>query len=321
MQFVGVGQAFPSSIEIYKTSREEWVEVPGADEQHFGPCVGFPTTCSAWTYRLLSEVGIQAASDFIDSLGQVQVRAPGVSTVRGNLIRYDDSYHFAKVTSEALTYGGGLSYWGGVLYYSALYVTRESPILVDSAFSMDLEGRRLTAFSSGTSYVEDGSAALSQSAFDGRYFWTIRSNHLYVSDPNGQIASQYAAPVGRVYGMAYGHDRIWFAPTSYPDSLSMYCVLPESTAVVGSLVSQKMFTLDLPNPSIDAMTTDSSGFIVAHGNSLYRFSLSGELRDIIPSPVTLISGLAWDGDELWVLHHGPPEAPTDATLLSRFTLK
>jgi len=319
LRFNGVGGEFPASIDIYKPSRDEWIEVPGAYEQHWGPCID--SDCWAWTYRLLSELGIQTATHFIDSLGQVRVRAPGVINVRGNLITYDDSYHFAKVTSETVTYGGGLSYWGGALYYSTLYVKRESPTLRDSVFSMDLEGRRLRALSSGTSSVVNGPAVLSKSAFDGRYFWTMRSNHLYVLDTNGQVASQYDAPVGRVYGMAHGHGRVWFVPTSYPDSLSVYSILPESTAVVGSLVSQKMFTLDLPNPSIDAITTDSSGFIVAHEDLLYRFSLSGELRDIIQSPVTLISGLAWDGDSLWVLHHGPPEAPTDATLLSRFTLE
>ena len=157
---------------------------------------------------------------------------------------------------------------------------------------------------------------LAKSHFSGNLFTIVSGGKLYLVDTMGQVTSQYAAPSGWVYAMAYGHGSPWYVPHSYSDSVGVYRIDSDSTAIIGSVVSRKLFSI--PMRSVDAMTTDSSGFIIANEDLLFRFSLHGELRDILESPVSRISGLAWDGESLWVLHHGPKEAPTDATLLSRF---
>jgi hypothetical protein len=192
-----------------------------------------------------------------------------------------------------------------------------SRTIQDSLLSTDLQGVRRWAIG-----IEPGTPT--GSTFDGHNFWIsvlnpMGQSQLLLVDTLGQVQTSIEGG-GGMLGMTVVNGNIWYYAGGH-----VYEVDVDSTLITNSLVRHQRFAL--PYQYAIAMTADSDGPIIAHIPSLgfhvsvTRHTFEGEIRDEFECHAIEIDALAWDGEALWTLHHGPLFARTDATLLSRFTLE
>lgn len=308
--------ALAGPLLVFCDTDSTWHEFPAALPSGPRPYLDF---CYTETSRLTSEVAAACDRNFLGTNATLRIMAAGSMWYQGWLVSYSPDYHFATVrTEEAMWYThSSLGILGNSLFIPCSYVATPGTVLSDSLVSVDFAGSRRWSVPMTSSYPR-------VSAFGGGSVWLmdLAMKALSRVDTLGQIVATAAIGTETFTHLAYVNGNLWGARNDREQQSSLvYEIDIDSTFAGGTLVAHLRFTLD--DFRVGAMTADTDGLFIAHENylpELFRYSFDGIKRERFDISVG-IKAMAWDGENLWVLHHGPVHAVTNATLLSRFTLE
>ena len=303
----------PDQLDVFDRRNSSWKPLDGAlvtSGLYF--CSMF---CLGQVDRLVSEADGCAAADLVSASGQFKVRSsvtPVAPLFTARLVKFSSDYHFVSVLPTSTFQYESLAYKDGALYSSSDH-ENNGPAM-DSIVVMNLAGERLwaTGFDTPGAYV---------SAFDGEAFWQLKGfdGPLVRVDSSGQELATIDWPIGYARRMVWANGSIWFAQYRYTEGAPIVEVDIDSSLVLGTVVTVPRFTIT--REYVDAMTSDDDGLILVSGDRILRYAYDGTFLSEQTSTIPDIRAAAWDGESLWILHHGPAVAYTDATLLSRLTLE
>lgn len=296
------------TLRVQDPSSGQWLDVQGAFPMtsiYIGPFHHVRES------RLLSQFQGRTPQSFLDSHGAIRMLVPRAVTVEASWVEYLPDYIFATIHLSRTATLFGLTYAQGSLY------TCISDGVHDTLMAFDLCGKRRWALG-----FEQGWP--SGSTFDGTAFWicaemSLSEPRLLKMDTLGNILA--SIPITeRMQAMCQYHGSIF-----YESRRNIYALDVDSTLKTGTEVRRSLF----PSPfgRVVAMDATEGGLSIAVispddlSTSIMYFSLYGELRSTILPRARGIEGLEWNGESLWILHHGPDQIGTSATLLTRFTLE
>ncbi|MBI3871604.1 MAG: hypothetical protein HY304_00825 [candidate division Zixibacteria bacterium] len=283
--------------------------------------------CSWYGRRLLSQVDLDFKRSLISGTHKLTLEIPagGDPRVSAWAVRFHPEYQFITVNTQFLSTLDCLTDDGTSIWLLKWLYSGEPPE-GDSVIQLDHQGNRVSGF-----WLPD--YRFMSMTYGGGAFWVLWQSgvgKLSSMDNVGALSSTFDIVLPRGWwplALAWVRESLWLlsesgdGPNSTVDSL-FEVDIPASVAT-GSAQFRRRFEIPRKyeyfaiaggNEEIMVWNTDS----YAHSRSLLRYDLSGSLIDSLALPVAPGSGMAWDGESLWMLHHGPPEAYTDATLLSRF---
>lgn len=304
----------PEHVEVFDHPKATWRVVDGAAVA--SGVYLCQMLCLVDVHRLASEVG--AVDHLISQDGKLVARSAvraWYTNPTARLVKFATDYYAVEVLPTPTFQYEYLAFQDGTLYLTSdHYVAGGADAVFDSVVALDVSGERIWA----TGFDTPGAY---QGIFDGQAFWQLREidGPLVRVDSSGQEIARIDWPFGYVRRMAWANGSLWFVHSQWTaEGVPVVEVDIDSSLAVGSIVSTTRFSL--PQMAVDAMTPDASGFIFISGNRISRYTYNGTFRSQQLAPVPAIRAAAWDGESLWVLHHGPTIAYTDASLLSRFEL-
>lgn len=297
-----------SVISVYDYSSNSWMQCV-ASVLNCGGTIG--PVCFDGT-RLISQVPGDVATSRLDSQGRLSLLLPPeISDVRAQLVRYIPVYQFATLFSDRAC-RSHLWFAKGALY----------ALTSDTLVALDLEGTRRWT-------VAINAGETSQAAFDGDYIWihdlSVPQSRLLKVDTLGSIVASIADNRTFVDGIVWVDGRLWYVVGDGFIEIDL-----DSSLALGEVVTGAVIRVVFPSGLFLGVTADSVGPIVAIAKPnatllrlepwVFRYTFDGIMRDSFKFTAS-VKAIAWDGETLWTLHHGPTETRTDATLLTRFTLE
>jgi hypothetical protein len=195
-----------------------------------------------------------------------------------------DNYGYVAITSD------GPSLWltGGYLRPGKVYnLARDGRVLQE--FEMKTE--RLTGIAYG----------------DGSLWLTGAGYHIYKMSAEGDIVSEFD-----VAQQLYFVNRVGISP-------QVFVIDPFASCTTGQAVITD--TIILPRNQGRGLAWDGENLIFVSWDSLYWVSITGEVLDVLESPVSYPADAAWDGETIWILNRGPQCCPSADQFISRFKLR
>jgi hypothetical protein len=297
---------------LYDFMTSQWKVCPQAIP--YTGLVGCGAQCIARIERFGSEIGGPVKKVFVNPAGRLKVLAPQAWKLRAKLLRYTPEYDYAIVLQQATSSASSLDYRGGALY-GHMASLNYFGIVEDTLVGLDLEGGRRWALALPGAGINDGTV------FDGSRLWVrdYGAQRIRAYDTTGTEIVSIATHNFYSPAMAWIDGTLWFVSGTYPRLARLLAMDLEQSLADGGLRTTARFALR--SETVQALCAHDDGILVNQGGSISLYSMTGELLRSYPLPVLQGEGMSWDGSSLWMFHHGPHGAYTDATLLSRFTLE
>jgi len=297
----------------------EWLEL---HTDRYCP-LQYPPYCEVDTW-LLSRFTTTPIDVFRDMSRWLRLKsADGCQPVM-RLVSYDRRYRAVTVVPHLQCTPSQLAYGDGQVWVSTMTAHRMTDVCNDSIIAFDLSGTPTRKQCTWCSW-----SGCDGMAFGDGTLW-LRSpddKHVLRVWQDGTYEAAFGTPWdprSHEGGMAWVDGEIWMA-IQRGGPIELVGINVAASLDSGQAVIDESWLVDLSGNPL-GMTWDGQylNILVDHlcrqaiARSVYRFTVDGKPVDTLPAPGVLLEAIAWDGEALWALHHGPIEASTDATLLSRF---
>jgi len=302
---------------VVDPTTEGWREIEGvlpqvaADCRGFGPCYISPV-------RFLSQVFGASPQKCLNAERTVRLAGQSAWGFSVRILEYDPSYDFATIRAQQNLGPNWLGFRNDTLWTVSSFKDITTGLRVDSLITFDLYGNRLVG--ARFNFPNPQVVAIGQSGL-----WLIPSeNPRRVLCFNGteEIVHDFVLPNSDYvpFAMTEAFGNLWLArPASYDRLLRLSEVdLPDSDSS-GTQVLVREIQTSIADPRLVAWT--GGGFIVATDSQILEVNSEGQVTGEFPLPVGNLESLAEGGGSIWITHHGPRGAYTDATLLTRFALE
>jgi hypothetical protein len=243
----------------------------------------------------------------------VRIKGEELSGVRARLVDYDPAYQFVTVRpGHTFRFYNSVSIAGGYLYVSSLLPGPGG--WGDSCTQLTLLGEPVGGVS------RPGEIVYATAGTPDGSIWSVvgrNPHHLVRRDSTGTETATFTMPGDIKSDIAWSDRRIWFYNPNVhvPEMMGIDIA---ASIEIGIAQIDTSFALSV-NGAYGLAIVDTIGYAMGL-SSLTEFTMSGTVLRSWALPVSPVGGMAWDGEALWILHAGPPDARTDAVLLSRFRL-
>lgn len=308
-------RSMPESFEVLDTRGPTWRSIDGASTASGSYVCN--TACLAHISRLASEIRGCTPFDLLSTNGEIRIKSDSIRSCLARLVKYSPDYRVVKLLSTRTFSASDLSFQNGHLYALSDHLDRTLPgpyRVFDSLVIADVSGIRQWS----TGFPGNGSF---QGAFDGDSYWIIGSTYKRLErvDSSGQVLGRLDWPFGFARAMTWANGTLWFAMDIWDSGDPIFEVDIDSSLAIGKVVANARFISS--REQVDEMTSDDKGIILICGDRVLKYTYKGTLLSDVAAPLGTIEGVAWGSESIWVLHHGPAGARTDATLLTRFSLE
>jgi hypothetical protein len=150
-------------------------------------------------------------------------------------------------------------------------------------------------------------------AWDGETFWTSNDGTVYSYSPQGAQQCSFGTPGNSPSAMTWLDGRLWLAMGG-----NLVKTNPVTSCLNGSVVTEGTVASPIPDPV--GLATDGAHFYIASPSQVAVMTISGAVLDTYNFQVESVSGIAYAGGGLWVVHQGPKGARSRGQFLSRFLL-
>ncbi len=293
--------------------------VHGALPGIYGLCTN---VCPYWAVGLLSQVDGIEPRDALDTGGCLIAIAQNAWNFKARLVDYNPDYRFITIRTQEMDWeiSNSITYVRDTLWHYSNVWDSITDGTVDSLVGYLRDGSRVAAMGFPGRMTWGA-------AFDGETVWAITdattiSAYTRIGATLGSFA--YPSPWGYPEFVSWTEGHLWIGRDfndhlGSPDKFLMDELDEDSSLATGEAVVRR--TLEFPYDDLNGFSMNSTDAIVTTSKTINVFDENLiEIRSE-GAPVFEIVTSTFDGSTLWVLHHGPPGAITQATLLSRFTLE
>jgi len=250
------------------------------------------------------------------------VQVERASSPRVYVVHYHCDFQFVML-SQGIQLGAlPLTFNGEHLWVVAGADQRDTPRSSnsDTILVLDLAGSRIRTLWTPDRHIIG-------LAYGRNHIWIHSSRDPHtIAEMNtaGKIVSAFTVPGDPeeiAAFLAWGDESLWVLNRYEQRVLGIDAVASVDS---GYAVVDRGFSVPARLTYPHGMTSDGDYLCIIAADSLYRYTFEGEYAESWSLPVALAGGITWDGEAMWIVHHGPRDFDgcwtSNAPLLSRFEL-